>query len=127
MLGHPVPPAYLRFLASYPAELATKRYEGLDRLVSALELYVDPAVVMAENRDVRDVPVWGAEGESAWPAQQLVIGMDLSGDVIFIVANDAAAGVQRYLCDSGEDIVVAPDVATYATMLATDDPTLRKS
>ena len=53
--------------------------------------------------------------------------MDLSGDVIFIVANDAAAGVQRYLCDSGEDIVVAPDVATYATMLATDDPTLRKS
>jgi hypothetical protein len=127
LLGAPVPAAYLDFMAVYPPDLAASKYKGLDRGIAAHELYVDPAKVVAENLDVRKVPVWGADAEDDWPAGHLVIGMDLSGDVIFLDVAGGDTRVHRYLCETGETIDVAPDVATYATMLATDDPTLRKS
>lgn len=127
MTGAPVPPAYVALLAAFPPALAAKTYAGLTRRVAAHELYDDPAAVVAANRDVRGFPCWGDEGESPWEDARLVIGKDLSGDVIFL---DTAAGdgvVHRYLCETGGVIAVAPDLATYATLLATDDPSLRRS
>ena len=127
MLGRPVPDGYVRFLAAYPPSLATKAYRGLTDLISAHELYVDPADVVGENREARAEECWGNEGESPWVDSHLVIGKDLSGDMIFVdVARDDLV-VHRYLLETGEAIEVAPDLDTYATMLATDDPSLRRS
>jgi hypothetical protein len=126
MLGGPVPPAYVAFMATFPPALSAKRYGGLTRRIAEHELYDDPAKVVEENLDARRVPVWGDESESEWVASHLLIGMDLSGDAIFI---DTGAGpaIHRYLVETGEVIEVAPDLATYAAMLVSDDPTLRRS
>jgi hypothetical protein len=127
LIGGPVPAAYQAFMAAYPPALATRTYAGLTRRVAAHELHDDPSAVVKANRDVRAFPCWGDEGESPWEDARLVIGKDLSGDVIVLDTAADDGVIHRYLCETGGVIAVAPDLATYATMLATDDPTLRRS
>jgi hypothetical protein len=79
------------------------------------------------NIRVRAHATWGADGESPWVTEHLVIGVDLSGDVIYVDAREDAGAVRRYLVETGESIEVAADVARYAEMLANEDPSLRRS
>lgn len=127
LLGYPVPPEYVAFMATYPPVLAAKHYPGLTRGIAEHELFSDPARVVAANHRVRTHPTWGADGEQFWTPSHLVIGTDLSGDMIFIDSSSAAAPIQRYLVETGATITVAPDVATYAALLVNDDPSLRRS
>ena len=126
MLGCAIPAPYQALLQQFSPPLSSKRYGGSHRLCDH-ELFDDPARVVKENQSVRTHPTWGPSCESAWPSKHLVIGMDMSGDAIFIDAASGAASVYRYFVETGETIEVAPDVATYASMLLTGDPSLRRS
>ena len=126
MLGCAIPAPYQALLQQFSPPLSSKRYGGSHRLCDH-ELFDDPARVVTENQSVRTHPTWGPSCESAWPSTHLVIGMDMSGDAIFIDAASGAASVYRYFVETGETIEVAPDVATYASMLLTGDPSLRRS
>jgi hypothetical protein len=127
MLGCPVPSGFDAFLARFPASLSKKRYAGLTHRVADYELFEDPTRIVEANLRVRAHATWGTDGESPWGAEHLVIGVDLSGDVIYVDAREDAGAVRRYLVETGESIEVAPDVGRYAEMLASDDPTLRRS
>ncbi len=129
MLGMPVPESYVRYIDGYPPKLAEMVYSG-DHLVGDYELFSDPDTIARENTDAREKPVWGPEAEDDWGATHLAIGKDLSGDMIFIdvAANNANKHeVQRYLCASGEEIVVAKDVETYGDKLLNDRESIRRS
>jgi hypothetical protein len=130
MLTVPVPEAYLRFLSQQmPNELRTRCYEGLTRRIADHELYDDPEQILAANEMVREEPLWGEgdEEEAPWRPTRLVIGMDMSGDVVFVDAAAVERGVFRYVVSSGRVIPVRPDLPSYAASLVSNDPTLPRS
>lgn len=130
LLTMPVPEAYLRFLGEeLPPALATLKYAGLDDRVADHELYDTPEALLGANEMVREDPVWGEgdEDEGMWQTERLVIGMDISGDVIFVDASDIERGVFRYLVSSGRVIPVRPSLGAYAASLVSEDPTLPRT
>lgn len=127
MLTVPVPEAYLRFLSEQmPTELQTQRYPGLTDRIADHELYDDPKQILGSNEMVREEPLWGEgdEEEAPWQPTRLVIGMDISGDVVFVEATAIERGVFRYVVSSGRVIEVRPDLPSYAASLVSNDPTL---
>ncbi len=119
VLGQPVPETYLAFLRDYPAELASRRYEGLEDLISDYELLRDPVRVIEENEMVREEDIWTEEGP--WPSTHMVIGVDMGGDVVALRLDEPGLPVERLLTEVARFERVAANVREYAEQLLSQD------
>ena len=108
-LGHPLPASYRRAMERYPLDPGNPN--------SAIALIPDARSVVGINRELR-------KGEFAhdWRPEWFAIGTSPSGDVTFLDLSGKLPGVYSWDHETHDVSEDAPDLDTFVSQRASDEP-----